>query len=129
MQPRKLATLARGACEEKQGGNVIVLDLRRLNTIASYFVISSGNSDRHVRAIADNVTFRLEEQKIKGRHVEGKDDARWILLDYVDVIVHVFHHETRNFYNLERLWGHAPRLPRGADTRGPSGPLVGPPRV
>lgn len=110
MQPKKIATLARDACEEKQAGEVLILDLRRLNTIASYFVIASGNSDRHVRAIADNVGFRLDEQKIKGRHVEGKEDAHWMLLDYVDVIIHVFHHETRKFYNLERLWGHAPQV-------------------
>lgn len=129
MQPRKIATLAGEACEEKQGGDVVILDLRRLNTIASYFVIASGNSDRHVRAIADNVAERLEEKKIHTRHREGQEDARWMLLDYVDVIIHVFHHETRKFYNLERLWGHAPRLPRGADTPGPSGPLVRPPRM
>ncbi len=110
MQPRKIATLAGEACEEKQGGDVIILDLRRLNTIASYFVIASGNSDRHVRAIADNVTSCLGAKKIDSRHVEGKEDARWMLIDYVDVIVHVFHHETRKFYNLERLWGHAPRV-------------------
>ena len=103
-------SLAREACEEKKGGDVLVLDLRKLSGIASYFVISSANSDRHVRAIAENVIDRLSEKKVSNEHVEGKEDARWILLDYGDVIIHVFYHETRKFYNLERLWGTARRL-------------------
>ena len=103
-------SLVKEACEEKKGSDILILDLKKLNTIASYFVISSGNSDRHVRAIADNVLTRLSEKKVVSRHIEGKQDARWILLDYGDVIVHIFSHETRKFYNLERLWGDARRL-------------------
>ncbi len=110
MLARKIAAFAKEACEDKKGSDITVLDLRKLNAIASYFVISSGNSDRHVRAIAENVLATLSEKRVDTRHVEGKTDARWILLDYGDVIVHVFYHETRKFYNLERLWGNAKRL-------------------
>lgn len=110
MQARKVLSLIREACEEKKGGDTIVLDLRKLNAITSYFVICSGNSDRHVRAIADNVMSRMSECRLDSHHVEGKEDARWMLLDYGDVIVHVFYKETRKFYNLERLWGTARRL-------------------
>lgn len=110
MLARKIIAFAREACEEKKGGDITVLDLRKLNAIASYFVISSGNSDRHVRAIAENVAARLSEKRVDTKHVEGKEDARWVLLDYGDVIVHIFYHETRKFYNLERLWGNARRI-------------------
>lgn len=107
MQARKIIAIAKEACEEKKGGEITVLDLRRHNAISGYFVIATGNSDRHVRAIADNVVDRLSQKEVDTIHVEGKEEGRWILLDYGDVIVHVFYHETRKFYNLERLWGHA----------------------
>lgn len=110
MQARKVVSLIRQACEEKQGGDTVVLDLKKLPAIASYFVISSGNSDRHVRAIAENIVSKLAQSRQDSRHVEGKEDARWILLDYGDVIAHIFYQETRRFYNLERLWGNARRL-------------------
>ncbi|MBI4549426.1 MAG: ribosome silencing factor [Candidatus Omnitrophica bacterium] len=107
MQARKVIALVQAACEEKKGGEVIALDLRKHNAIAGYFVLATGNSDRHVRALADNVMDRLAEKGLDPIHVEGKEEGRWILLDYGEVIVHLFYHETRKFYSLERLWGHA----------------------
>jgi ribosome-associated protein len=110
LQPRRIATLAREACEEKKGQDVVILDLKRLAAVASYFVITSGTSSRHVRAIADNVAGKLAEKRVVNHHIEGGEDALWILLDYGGVLIHVFHHDTRRFYNLERLWGGARRI-------------------
>ena len=107
MQNAKLLRLIREACEDKKAEEIVTLDLKKNNGIADYFVICSGNSERHVHAIAENVADSLIKEKVRYRHFEGKQNSQWVLLDYVDVIVHVFHHETRKFYNLERLWGDA----------------------
>jgi len=105
-----MLTLIREACEDKKGEETVVLDLRTRTSLANYFVIASGTSDRHARAIADNVVDSLKQHKIPPLHVEGLQESRWILIDAGEVIVHVFHNETRQFYNLERLWGNVPRL-------------------
>lgn len=110
MKSKQIALLAQEACEEKKGENIVILDIRKLSSIADYFVIASGTSDRHVRAIAENVLDRLEQKKIKCTHVEGIQESRWVLLDFSDIIVHVFYPETRGFYNLERLWGEAAKF-------------------
>lgn len=111
MQAKRIALLAKEACEEKKAFDPIVLDLSRLNAIARFFVIVSGSTVRHIRAIAENVVKCLSEKKVKEWHTEGMDGSNWILLDYGDVIVHLFYHETRKLYNLERLWGDARRVP------------------
>jgi ribosome-associated protein len=90
---------------------VRVLDLRGLTDAADFFVIGSGTSDVQVRGIAENVIEQVE--RAGGGppwHVEGLAAGRWVLLDYVDVVVHVFHHELRAYYQLERLWGDAPAV-------------------
>ena len=110
MQGKKIAIIAKEACEEKKGIDVTILDLRGLSPITDYFVIASGGSERQVAALADNVQFRLHEKHIKIDHLEGLPEARWVLLDYDSVIVHVFYKETRFYYGLERLWGDAPRI-------------------
>ncbi len=110
MRAKQLAILAQEACEEKKGEDIVILDIRKLSSISDYFVIASGTSDRHVRAIADNVIDRFREKKVKCTHMEGVQESKWILLDFSDVIVHVFYPETRRFYNLERLWGEAAKL-------------------
>lgn len=107
MRSKQIALLAQEACEEKKGQEINILDIRKLSSIADFFVIASGNSDRHVRAIAENVLDRLEEKKLRCHHVEGLQESHWILLDFGDVMVHIFYPETRRFYNLERLWGEA----------------------
>ncbi|MCM8776131.1 MAG: ribosome silencing factor [Candidatus Omnitrophica bacterium] len=86
------------------------MDIRKLTSIANYFVIVHGNSDRHVRAIALHVMDALKTKKVPLWHEEGLETPHWILLDYGSVIVHVFYRKTREFYGLERLWGDAPRL-------------------
>ncbi len=97
--------------QEKKGVNIVILDMTKIeNTICEYFVICDGDSNIHVDAIADSVNEYVRE-KLNDRpvHVEGKENAEWILIDYVDVIVHVFQRSTREFYNLEGLWADAKR--------------------
>jgi ribosome-associated protein len=89
----------------KKGSDIVVLDLRRLAAVADYFVIATGNTNTHVQAIADEVRDKLrKEHHAHPWHVEGESSQRWILLDYVDVVVHVFDRKTREFYDLEGLY-------------------------
>jgi ribosome-associated protein len=98
------------AIESRKGENIVVLDLRGLSDAADFFVIASGTSDAHVRGIADGVIGALEDAGHPALHVEGLTTGRWVLLDFVDVVVHLFHPETRAFYRLERLWQDAPQV-------------------
>jgi len=84
--------------------DIAVLDLRDREAIADYFVLCSGTSTRHVDSIADEVVHVLKQQGEKAIHVEGGRTGTWVLIDYGDVIVHVFYHEARTFYNLDKLW-------------------------
>ena len=92
---------------EKKAENVIVMDLRDITTITDYFVICSGESDMQIKAISDYILDKLKEEHIKVWHKEGLQSLNWVLLDLVDVVVHIFKPETREFYALERLWGDA----------------------
>ena len=94
---------------ERKAHDVVVLDLRGISSATDYFVIASGRSDVQVKAIADHVVDELKKEKVRPEHAEGLRGARWVLLDYVDFVVHVFHPEARFFYQLENLWGDAPR--------------------
>jgi ribosome-associated protein len=94
----------------KKGHDVKILDLRNLSSIADYFVICSADSDTQVKAIADEIDKELSKQGIKCWHKEGLTALNWVLLDYFDVIVHIFKNESRRYYNLEKLWGDAPTL-------------------
>jgi ribosome-associated protein len=94
----------------KNGFDVKILDLRELTTMADYFVICSADSDTQVKAIADEIDRNLKDEGIRLWHKEGYRALNWVLLDYVDVVVHVFKKDVRIFYNLERLWGDAPSI-------------------
>lgn len=94
---------------ELKGRSVVVLDLRDISSATDYFVIASGTSDVQVKAIAEHVLEKLREEGVRPQHVEGLPGGRWVLLDYVDFVVHVFHPQARDFYQLESLWGDAPR--------------------
>lgn len=98
------------AIEDLKAHHVVILDLRGLNDATDYFVIASGTSDAHVRGIADSVMEKMDRRGLHTHHVEGLTTGRWVLLDYVDFVVHLFHPETRSFYQLERLWGDAPAV-------------------
>ncbi len=106
-----LVTVAAGAASSKTMDPTIVIEVGDLIAITDYFVISSGRNDRQVRAIAEEVERQVHQRAgSKPRAVEGLDDARWILMDYGDFVVHVFNEEAREFYDLERLWSDAPRF-------------------
>lgn len=92
---------------EKKGSNVKLINLIGVSTIADYFILCSGDSDSQVKAISDNIEKSLRDEGIKIWHKEGYSNLNWVLLDYVDVVVHIFKPETREFYNLEKLWGDA----------------------
>ena len=92
------------AIDERKAENIEVIDLRERTLIGDYFVIATGTSNVHIRAIADNVIKKMREHKIHSDRVEGYKEAKWILVDYGDVIVHVFAAEEREFYDLETLW-------------------------
>jgi ribosome-associated protein len=96
------------AIEDRKGSQIAVLDLRGVNDATDFFVIASGTSDAHVRGLSDAVVDRLEILGLRPHHVEGAGAGRWVLLDYVDFVVHLFHPEARAFYQLERLWHDAP---------------------
>jgi ribosome-associated protein len=92
---------------DRKAKDVVTLNLKPLTDMTDYFVIASGTSDTHVRSVADHVLAELEKEGIGVYHVEGMTQGRWVLLDYVDFVVHIFHPALRSFYQLERLWGDA----------------------
>jgi ribosome-associated protein len=108
--PPEALRLALEAIQDLKGSQLVVLDLRGLNDATDYFVIASGTSDAHVRGIAQSVMDKLDRQGHHTHHVEGLNSGRWVLLDFVDFVIHLFHPETRSFYQLERLWYDAPEL-------------------
>ena len=110
MQPKRIAELAWKAADDKQAVDPVLLDISRLTTIAHYFLIAHGNSDRHVRAIAQNIQDILDQEKVRLWHKEGVTEGRWILLDFGTLIIHLFHRDVRGFYGLERLWGNARKV-------------------
>ena len=97
-----------GAAADKKAHNIVILNMKKALGVCNYFVISSGSSTTQVRAIADNIVDSLKEKGVRLWHGEGQREASWILLDYGDVVAHVFLEETRRMYDLERLWKGAP---------------------
>lgn len=105
--PRRLARLAGQFALEKKALDVKILDLRKLSSVCDFFVICSADVDVQAKAIADWITENLRQRGINYWHSEGYQACRWILLDYVDVVVHIFLPQVREFYGLESLWGDA----------------------
>lgn len=95
------------AAAAKKAQDITVLDIRDISIIADYFIVCSGNSTTQVKSIADEIKKRMQEHGYQLDHVEGYREEKWILLDYKDVVVHVFHSQEREFYKLEKLWGDA----------------------
>ena len=106
---RKKARLATKLAQDKKAEDSLILDMRKITNFCEYFVICGGNSQKQVDAIAGGIEEGLLEQKIKPLS-NGKKNGLWNLLDYGDVIIHIFNKETRQYYDLERLWLHAPRI-------------------
>lgn len=109
MTPHELARTAAGLALEIKARDVAILDLRELSSVCDYFVVVSGESDPQVRAIVERVEEGLTARGEKVWHKEGLEGKQWVLLDYVDVVVHVFHVDARDNYLIEKLWGDAPR--------------------
>ncbi|GGJ12080.1 ribosomal silencing factor RsfS [Alicyclobacillus cellulosilyticus] len=107
----QLALQAAQAAAGKKAEDILVLDIRDLTPIADYFVICSANSGPQIEAVAHAVKDRMEELGVPCRGTEGLDEARWVLLDFGDLVVHVFRPEEREFYHLERLWGDGRAVP------------------
>jgi ribosome-associated protein len=107
---KDVALAAARAAADKQGERIAVLDVRELIVITDYFVIASAGSERQAKSVVDEVEKALRGLGVKPLRREGESDGIWILLDYVDIVVHVFREEERDFYDLERLWGDAPRV-------------------
>ncbi|MDD4773459.1 MAG: ribosome silencing factor [Eubacteriales bacterium] len=101
---RALADTIIGVLDEKKAHEIKLLHVENKTIIADYFIICSGTSNTQIKSLANEVEFKLQESGINPSHIEGADEASWILLDYSSVIVHIFNRETRNFYNLEKLW-------------------------
>lgn len=97
--------------DDKKAIGITAVEIRDLTTLGDYFVIASGNSNTQVRALSDAVEDGLSKLGVEPRKVEGYQTAMWVVLDYSEVIVHIFHEQTRDFYALERLWADAPRVP------------------
>lgn len=104
------ARMAEAALVAKRAVDPVLLDMREITLITDYFLICQGTSNVHIRALSEAVVEGLKEAGVRPWGVEGREAARWVLLDYGDVIVHIFAEEEREFYSLERLWGDAPRV-------------------
>ncbi len=104
MTSRELAKIAMDALEDKKVEDLRIIDISEVSIMADYFIIGSGSSQTQVRALANNVEEKLQEAGVTPRQIEGYQSASWILMDFNDIIVHVFNSEDRLFYNLEKIW-------------------------
>jgi ribosome-associated protein len=93
---------------DRKGVDMLAMDLRGISNATDFFLLVSGTSDQHVRSIAEHIIEELKKEDVRPSHVEGLRAGRWVLIDYIDFVVHVFHPAARDFYQLERLWGDAP---------------------
>ena len=116
MPPRELAESVAALAADRKATEVVILELREISSVTDYFVICTGRSDVHVRAIVERIETGLAEQGERPLAREGVAYGSWALLDYGDVVVHIFQPETRAFYDLERLWGQAPRWTSGSSS-------------
>lgn len=109
LPPQRIAAAAAALGLEIKATDVVILDLRELDAVCDYYVLMTGASDPQIKAIVERVDDGLRKQGERPWHIEGLAGKQWVLLDYVDVVVHVFSEEARDLYMLERLWGDAPR--------------------
>ena len=109
MTPLDIALVCRTALEESKGRDIVILDLRNLSSVTDYFVIVSGSSQPHLRALQDGVHLKLKEGGVHCYRRSSDPEDAWMCLDYVDVVIHIMSEEARQYYNLEGLWAEAPR--------------------
>jgi ribosome-associated protein len=110
MDAKKLALLCRELADNRKAENIEVIEVKKVSSICDYFVVATGTSEPHLRAISDEITDKLAEQGLAPHAVDGTVQTSWVVLDYFDVIVHLMRAEVREKYNLETLWGEVPRL-------------------
>lgn len=110
MDSKGISEIVVRAADGKRAEDIVVLDMQKVSLMADYFVIADANSNRQVKAIADEVIDQVQASDIQVYSVSGKDSAKWILIDLGDVIVHIFQKDVRAFYNLEKLWSDAPMV-------------------
>jgi ribosome-associated protein len=117
MDSKKLALLCRELADNKKAENILILDVRKLSTVTDFFVIATGGSSPHLRAIIHEITDKVREDfDLRPRAMDGNMNGDWVVLDYFDVIVHVMRAEVRDRYDLEGLWGDAPQVKPGSET-------------
>ena len=111
MESKKLALMCRELADNKKAEDIVVLDVRKLSSVTDYFVIASGTSHPHLRAIVEEIAGKLrDEHDLRPSRSEGSTGGNWVVLDYFDVIIHVMHADTRAHYDLEGLWGDAKKV-------------------
>lgn len=110
-QSAELAQRIASLCLDNKATDVVILDLEGVTDMADFFVIASGTSDTHVRSTAERIVEAMDREGNGPHHTEGTTQGRWVLLDFVDVVVHLFHPALRSYYQLERLWGDATAVP------------------
>ncbi len=115
MEENEKLALIREALDEKKALDVVTLDVSRQTQMMDFLVICTGTSNVHIRSLADGVIETMKENGYKGIRAEGYNEARWVLLDYGDVVLHIFAEDDREFYRLEEFWSGAPRLDRPAE--------------
>jgi len=98
------------SADNKKGEDIVVLDLRKISTVTDFFVIVTGNSEPHLKALRNEVEAKLKEKGVYPRGMDGLSSSQWIVMDYHDVLIHILSRERRNFYAIERLWGDAQRV-------------------
>ncbi|SEP91132.1 ribosome silencing factor [Piscibacillus halophilus] len=110
MDSEQLLEIAAKACDDKRAENIVALDMREVSLIADYFLICHGTNERQVDAISKGIKDAVEEFGYQVKKIEGRDQSRWVLVDLEHVVVHIFHKDERDYYNLEKLWGDANRI-------------------
>ncbi len=108
MESSKFAKMITEHILAKKGKDIRILEIKKISSVADYFVVCSADVDRQVKAIADEIDDELSKEGIKCLHKEGYESLNWVILDYFDVMVHIFRNEARAYYGLEKLWGDAP---------------------
>ncbi len=98
------------AASDKKAEDIIILDVRKISSIADYFIICTAASTRQIKAVYENIDKAVSAAGESPYHIEGTDSSQWVLVDCFDVVIHIFNEEARNYYSLERLWGDAPRV-------------------
>jgi ribosome-associated protein len=108
--PRQLSLIAAEICDDKKAKDIVILDVRKITTISDYFIICSTSNERQARAIAEELRLKMRELGKTEMGVEGMQDGRWVLQDFADIVLHVFHESQREFYDIEGLWADAKRV-------------------